>query len=344
MPLYASYSDYFKRLFGQRVQKLSVDAGFTCPNRDGSLGVGGCSFCNNDAFSPSYCRPADSQMPLHVPAVRRLEKSISHQLDEGIEFHAWRYRKSSLYLAYFQAYSNTYAPVDVLRERYLEALSHPQVVGLVVGTRPDCVDEEKLDLLADFAKEHFIAVEYGIESCCDQTLRAIRRGHDFDTSRKAVIATAQRGIHCGAHIILGLPGESRDMLLEEASVLSSLPLNTVKFHQLQILRGSLMEQDYRQWSATHPSPSVAIGDGYHAFSLEEYIDLVCDILERLRPDLVVERFAGEVPPRFQAAPERSWRRPDGRLLRNEEIPALVEAELSRRGSRQGARQAAQPLP
>lgn len=309
---YNAYSDYFRRRFGTRVQKLSIDAGFSCPNRDGRVATGGCTFCTNEAFSPSYLR--------RVP-------TITAQLDEGIAFHRRRYRSAAVYLAYFQSYSNTYAPVEVLRERYDEALRHPGVVGLVVGTRPDCVDGPVLDLLADYAKEHYVAVEYGIESCHDRTLRLVNRGHDFACTEAAIRATARRGLPVGGHLILGLPGESREDLLAEAAILNRLPLTTVKFHQLQILKGTAMERQYRD---------EAFRRSLLQFSLEEYISLLCDLLERLRPDLVVERLAGEVPPRFQACPERSFRRADGHLLRNEEIPALVEAELERRDSRQGA--------
>lgn len=316
MKRYCSYSDYFKQLFGTRVQKLSIDAGFCCPNRDGTLNTGGCTFCNNDAFNPSYCQP---------------EKSITQQLDEGIEFHEWRYRKAGKYLAYFQAYSNTYAPLEVLKERYEEALRHEGVVGLVIGTRPDCVDEAKLDYIASLAQRHYVAVEYGIESCYDKTLARIHRGHDYACTVRAVEATARRGIHCGGHLILGLPGESREEMLAEAEMLSALPLESVKLHQLQILHGSLMAQEWAKGEAT------AENGWLPPFGLEEYIGLVCDFVERLRPDMVVERFAGEVPPRFQAAPERSWRRADGRLIRNEEIPQRVTAELEKRGTWQGCR-------
>lgn len=298
------------------MQKLSIDAGFCCPNRDGTLNTGGCTFCNNDAFNPSYCQP---------------EKSITQQLDEGIEFHEWRYRKAGKYLAYFQAYSNTYAPLEVLKERYEEALRHEGVVGLVIGTRPDCVDEAKLDYIASLAQRHYVAVEYGIESCYDKTLARIHRGHDYACTVRAVEATARRGIHCGGHLILGLPGESREEMLAEAEMLSALPLESVKLHQLQILHGSLMAQEWAKGEAT------AENGWLPPFGLEEYIGLVCDFVERLRPDMVVERFAGEVPPRFQAAPERSWRRADGRLIRNEEIPQRVTAELEKRGTWQGCR-------
>lgn len=306
---YNSYSGYFRRTFGGRVQKLSIDAGFSCPNRDGTLNHGGCTFCNNDAFNPSYCMP---------------EKSITQQLDEGISFHEWRYRNNNGYLAYFQAYSNTYAPLEVLRQRYEEALGHPKVVGLVIGTRPDCVDEQKLDYIATLARDCYVAVEYGIESCYNDTLELVHRGHTIECTCEAIRQTAQRGIHCGGHLILGLPGESRQMLVEQCDLINSLPLNTLKLHQLQILNGSLMAADYKD----HPQR-------YGAYGLEEYIRLVADIVERLRPDLVLERFAGEVPPRCQAAPERSWRRADGRLIRNEEIPVMVERELARRDSWQG---------
>ena len=298
------------------MQKLSIDAGFCCPNRDGTLNTGGCTFCNNDAFNPSYCQP---------------EKSITQQLDEGIEFHEWRYRKAGKYLAYFQAYSNTYAPLEVLKERYEEALRHEGVVGLVIGTRPDCVDEAKLDYIATLAQRHYVAVEYGIESCYDKTLARIHRGHDYACTVRAVKATAERGVHCGGHLILGLPGETREEMLAEAEMLSALPLESVKLHQLQILHGSLMAQEWAKGEATAENGWLL------PFGLEEYIGLVCDFVERLRPDMVVERFAGEVPPRFQAAPERSWRRADGRLIRNEEIPQRVTAELEKRGTWQGCR-------
>lgn len=307
-PFY-SYPCYFRKVFGGRVQKLSLDAGFSCPNRDGTLGRGGCTFCNNDAFNPSYCTPA---------------KSITQQLDEGIEFHRRRYSRNHGYLAYFQAYSNTYAPLDVLRARYEEALSHPEVVGLVIGTRPDCVDDAILDYIASLAKDRYVAVEYGIESCYNATLERVRRGHTVETSIQAVRDTAARGIPVGAHLILGLPGESREMLLSQVSLLNSLPLHSVKFHQLQILEGSLMKADY----LAHP-------EQYPPILLPDYIALVADIVERLSPTIVVERFAGEVPPRCQTDPSRSWRRPDGRLVRNEEIPLMVESELLQRGSYQG---------
>ena len=299
---YNAYSNYFKKHFGGRVQKLSIDAGFTCPNRDGSKSVGGCTFCNNDAFNPSYCQPS---------------KSITQQLDEGIEFHEWRYKKSCEYLAYFQAYSNTYGPLEKMQRLYSEALSHPKVIGLVIGTRPDCIDPQKLDYLQELSRNYYITVEYGIESCYDKTLKTINRGHDFQTTVEAIKATAERGLHVGGHLIFGLPGESRDEMLAQAHTLSDLPLHSLKFHQLQILKGSLMEKDY----ALHP-------DKYSFFELDDYIDFVIDFLERLRPDIVVERFAGEVPPRYQVT--SAWG-----LIRNEKIPVLVENRMKQRDTWQG---------
>ena len=299
---YNSYAEYFRRLFGRRVQKLSVDAGFTCPNRDGTLATGGCTFCNNGAFTPSYCRP---------------DKSIRQQIDEGIEFHRRRYREAQRYLVYFQAYSNTYAPVEVLRQRYAEALGHPDVAGIVVGTRPDCVDEQKLDLLAELSRTSYVAVEYGIESVCDATLRAVNRGHDFAAAVRAVRMTAERGIAAGGHFILGFPGESDRMILDSADAINELPLTTVKFHQLQIMRGTTMAAQY------DANPGQ-----FRTWSIGEYIDLVTGLLRRLRPDLVVERFAGEAPPRYHHT--QGWG-----LVRNETLWAMLARRMNELGARQG---------
>ncbi len=311
--LWNTQADHFRQLVGGRAQKLSVDAGFTCPNRDGTVGTGGCTFCLNDAFNPSYCRRAGS---------------ISRQIDEGIAFHCHRYRGAACYLAYFQAYSNTYAPADVLHERYAEALQHPEVRGLVVGTRPDCINDAVLEILTDLAREAYVAVELGIESCYDTTLQAVNRGHDFAATRRAVQMVADAGLPVGGHLIVGLPGESRQMIVDEVQLINSMPLTSIKLHQLQILHGTAMGERYRN--------DALFRESLLQLSLDEYVALVCDMLERLRPDMVVERLAGEVPPRYQACPDRSFRRADGRLMRNEEIPAQVEAELRRRGTRQGA--------
>ena len=297
-----SYSEYFKNYFGERVQKVAIDAGFTCPNRDGTVGRGGCTYCNNDAFNPSYCTP---------------EKSIRQQIDEGIKFHAVRYRKATKYLAYFQPYSNTYAPLKQLKEIYNEALSYPGIVGLVIGTRPDCIDDEKLDYFKTIAKKHYLIIEYGIESCYNRSLQSINRGHTFEQSVEAIEKTAARGIFTGAHLIFGLPGESREEMLEEAELLSNLPLNNLKLHQLQIMKNTEMAKKYKD------DPS-----SFSFFKLEEYIEFIIDFLERLSPGIIVERFAGEAPPRFLIGP--GWG-----LIRNDQIVQMIEKRLKERNTYQG---------
>ncbi len=302
---YNSFVGYFKRKYGERLQKIVLDAGFTCPNRDGKVGRGGCTYCDNAAFHPSYSTAG---------------KSLHQQMDEGIEFHKIRYRTTEHYLAYFQSFSNTYAPLERLRTLYEEALDHPSVVGIVIGTRPDCVDEEKLDYLASLKNRPghpVVIVEYGIESCYDETLRRINRGHDFETARHAVRMTAERGIDVGAHFILGLPGETKQMMLDSCSMINELPLRSVKFHQLQIVKGTRMEQEYAE------SP-----EDFERFALEEYLDFFVDMLERLRPDLFIERFVGEVPPRF--VNETPWG-----LIRNVELLRLLEKRLEERDTWQG---------
>ena len=299
---YNSFVGYFKRKYGERLQKIVLDAGFTCPNRDGKVGRGGCTYCDNAAFHPSYSTAG---------------KSLHQQMDEGIEFHKVRYRTTEHYLAYFQSFSNTYAPLERLKALYEEALSHPDVVGIVIGTRPDCVDEEKLDYIAELAKKHVVIVEYGIESCYDRTLGRINRGHDFETARRAVEMTAQRGIDVGAHFILGLPGETKQMMLDSCALINALPIRSVKFHQLQIVKGTRMEKEYAECP-----------EDFERFSLDEYLDFFTDMLERLRPDLFIERFVGEVPPRF--VNETPWG-----LIRNVELLRLLEKRLEERDSWQG---------
>lgn len=327
---YNSFVGYYRRRYGERLQKLVLDAGFSCPNRDGTVGRGGCTYCDNAAFHPGYSTPG---------------KPLLTQIDEGITFQKVRYPRARHYLAYFQAYSNTYGSLERLKALYEEVLRHPEVVGIVIGTRPDCVDEVKLDYLADLAAGRvlpgwqrflrkvpgptvqapvpdtltapIVVVEYGIESCHDSTLRHINRGHNFECARKAVEMTAERGIDTGAHFILGLPGETRDMLLDQCGLISSLPLRSVKFHQLQIVKGTAMEKEY----ASDPS-------AFYRPGLDEYLDLVIDILERLRPDLYIERVAGEVPPRF--VNDTPWG-----LVRNFEILRLLDKRLEERDTWQG---------
>ena len=302
MGRYNSYIGYFRKTYGERLQKVVVDAGFTCPNRDGLAGTGGCTYCDNAAFHPGY---STAGVPIH------------EQIDEGIKFHRVRYRKAEKFLAYFQPYSNTYASLERLREVYEEALSHPLVAGIVIGTRPDCVDEAKLDYLASLAREHVVVIEYGIESVYDRTLQRINRGHSFEEAVRAVEMTAARGLTQGAHFIFGLPGESVEDMLGYAPIINKLPLHSVKFHQLQIVRGTAMEREF----ASHPSDFVT-------FSLDEYLDFIADLLERLRPDLYIERFAGEVPPRFVNS--TPWG-----LLRNTELIRLLEQRLEQRNTFQG---------
>ena len=302
MGRYNSYIGYFKKTYGERLQKVVVDAGFTCPNRDGLVGTGGCTYCDNAAFHPGY---STAGIPIH------------EQIDEGIKFHRVRYRKAEKFLAYFQPYSNTYAPLERLREVYEEALSHPLVAGIVIGTRPDCVDEDKLDYLASLARDHVVVIEYGIESVYDRTLQRINRGHSFEDAVRAVEMTAARGLTQGAHFIFGLPGESVEEMLAYAPIINKMPLHSVKFHQLQIVRGTAMEREF----ASHPSDFVT-------FSLDEYLDFIADLLERLRPDLYIERFAGEVPPRFVNS--TPWG-----LLRNTELIRLLEQRLEQRNTFQG---------
>ena len=314
-----SYSRYFAKQFGGRVQKISVDAGFSCPNRDGKISTGGCTFCSNEAFNPSYCRP---------------EKSIKQQIEEGIEFHQRRYRRANKYLAYFQPFSNTYKPLEELKGIYNQAFeamsflrghvgsresmaSKPEIIGIVIGTRPDLVDEALLRHLNEIQKTHYVMLEYGVESVYDETLKRVNRGHDFATAEKAIRLTAEHGIPCGAHFIFGLPGESKTMMLDAADVISRLPLTTVKFHQLQIFKGTKMAEEY----LAHP---VA----FHLFDLEEYIDFVIDFAERLNPDIVIERFAGEVPPRYLVS--EPWMK-----LRYDEVLAKIEQRMEERDTWQG---------
>jgi radical SAM protein (TIGR01212 family) len=296
-----AYSDYFRKHFGHRVQKISVDAGFTCPNRDGTCGTGGCTFCNNEAFTPSYNEPG-------IP--------IREQLARGMDFHRTRYRKAASFLAYFQSYSNTYAGLEVLKSVYEEALQVPGIAGIVVGTRPDCVDGEMLDYFQELSRSVYVVLEYGIESVLNHTLERVNRGHDVETSAWAVRETARRGIRVAGHMIIGLPGEGREDFLQSVEVLSEWPLNNIKFHQLQLIHGTAMAREYKE----RP------GDFLH-FSLEEYLELMLELIERLNPDFVVERIAGEVAP--DLAVREGWG------LRYDRVLKRFEALLEERDTWQG---------
>lgn len=273
---YCDFSSFLKRFFPCKVQKISLNAGFTCPNRDGSIGWGGCTYCNNQTFNPAYCHN---------------QKSITRQLEEGKQFFAHKY-PSMKYLAYFQAYTNTYANLETLVQRYEEALSVPDVEGLVIGTRPDCMPESLLSYLRELRKRTFVLVEYGIESTLDSSLKRINRGHTYSQAVEAVERTATAGIPVGAHLILGLPGESRTDMIRHAEVLNQLPLDTLKIHQLQLIRGTRMAHEYE----LQPNE-------FHLFDVDEYIALVIDFMERLRPELTVERFVSESPKPLLIAPD-----------------------------------------
>jgi len=299
---YNSYPEYFKSIFGNRVQKVALDAGFSCPNRDGYKGIGGCSFCDNDAFNPSYC---DSS------------KTISVQIQEGIEFHRTRYRRAKQFLAYFQAFSNTYAPIEKLKILYEEALACEGIIGLVIGTRPDCIDEEKLDYLAKLAEKYYVKIEYGLESIHNKTLLKINRGHDFETSLKAIELTHERKIPVGTHFIVGLPGETANSFLNDITAISALKLESIKFHQLQIIKGTQMEKEFLK------NP-----DDFKMFGMEDYLDLIVRVVEKLNPEFVIERIAAEVPPRFLAS--KGWG-----MIRYDQVLGKFETLLEQRNTWQG---------
>ncbi len=294
----ASYYNDFgtwirKRFPDFRVQKISIDAGFSCPNRDGRISSGGCSYCDNRTFNPSYCD-------------RR--KSISEQLEEGKAFFSRKY-PGMKYLAYFQAYTNTYAKVELLRQMYEEALCVPGVVGIVIGTRPDCVSDELLDYLEELSKRTFLIVEYGIESVNDETLRRINRGHDFACSRDAVERTHAKGILTGGHIIIGLPGEDAEESVRQAPVISSLPLDILKIHQMQVIKGTKLAEEY----AAH---------AFHVYTVEEYIDVIVRYISLLRKDLVLERFVSQSPKELLVAPRWGLKNYEFTNLLNNRLKAL----------------------
>lgn len=297
---YRTFQSFLEPYFETKVQKISLNAGFTCPNRDGSKGFGGCTYCNNQTFNPDYCQT---------------EKSITSQLEEGIRFFARKY-PNMRYLAYFQAYTNTYGELEHLKNLYDEALSVPGIVGLVIGTRPDCMPDSLLDFLEALSKKTFVLVEYGVESTLDRTLEFINRGHNHACTEDAVRRTAARGIPTGVHLILGLPGESRAEIVHHSDVISTLPIQTIKLHQLQLIRGTKMARQVAD------EPSLV-----HIPEPLEYVETVCDFLEHLRPDIAVERFVSQSPPDLLIAP--NWG------LKNYEFTHLVEKCLKSRASRQG---------
>lgn len=298
--IYNDFPTFLKRYFPYKVQKISLNAGFTCPNRDGTKGLGGCTYCNNQTFNPEYCHN---------------EKSVTRQLEEGKLFFAHKYPEMK-YLAYFQAYTNTYGELESLKRKYEEALTVPGVVGLVIGTRPDCMPDGLLRYLEELNRHTFLLVEYGIESTSDATLRRINRGHTYRDTIDALQRTAACGILCGGHVILGLPGETHQDLVAQAATLSRLPLTTLKMHQLQLIRGTRMAHEY----ALHP-------EDFHLFGVDEYIDLVIDYIEHLRPDIVLERFVSQSPKELLIAPD--WG------LKNHEFNHRILKKMHQLGAYQG---------
>ena len=291
---YNDFGSWIRKRFPDfRVQKISIDAGFSCPNRDGRISSGGCTYCDNRTFNPSYCD-------------RR--KSITEQLEEGKTFFSRKYPDMK-YLAYFQAYTNTYAKVELLRQMYEEALQVEDVVGIVIGTRPDCVSDELLDYLEALNRRTFVLVEYGIESANDETLKRINRGHDFACCRDAVERTHARGILTGAHIIIGLPGEDAAESLRQAPIISSLPIDILKIHQMQIIKGTRLAQEYTE----HP---------FHVYTVEEYIDVIVKYIRLLRKDLVLERFVSQSPKELLVAPKWGLKNYEFTNLLNNKLKSL----------------------
>lgn len=300
MSRYNSFGAYVRKAFGQTVYKVNVDAGFTCPNRDGTLGFSGCIYCNNDSFRPNSCKPSIS---------------LSEQINNGI-FHVRRRYKAEKFLVYFQPYTNTYAPVEELSRLYHEALKDPAVIGLAIGTRPDSIDAAKLELLEQLAKKYFILIEYGLQSIYDKSLSFVNRGHDYNTFLTAVKLTKNRGIHIGAHLIAGFPTETREEMLAMADEISAVKVDFLKIHQLQIVKDTPLAQMYEE-------------NPFHAFEYQEYIDFVVDFIERTSPDIVFQRLFATAPDSILVAPQ--WGRSRHIILMD------IEKNLEARDTRQGAK-------
>ena len=298
---YLDFSSFIKLNFGERVQKISLDIGFSCPNRDGSKGFGGCTYCNTNTFNPDYCEP---------------QKSVKTQLEQGIEFFS-RKGKNNKFLAYFQAYTNTYSDFESLKQLYLEALSVPKVVGLVIGTRPDCISEEIIDFLDELSKAYFISLEFGVESTNEKTLLQVNRCHTFEETKTTFNLCKNKGFHLGAHIILGLPGESEADLMNHALEISKLPINTLELHHLQIVKNSVMAVQYKR------NP-----ENFNLFTSENYINFISDFITHVRPDIIIERFISEAPKELLIAPKWGG-------LKNFEIVAKIDKNLQDKNLWQG---------
>jgi radical SAM protein (TIGR01212 family) len=295
---YCAFSRFLRQRFGARVFRVTVDGGFTCPNVDGTVAIGGCVYCDNRSFSPN----------------RRLPRaSVREQVSRGVAILRKRYR-ANRFIAYFQAATNTYAPVEKLRRLYDEALEHPQIVGLAIGTRPDCVPEPVLELVQGYARDRFVCLELGLQTIHDRSLDWMNRGHHFDCFVDAVQRCQGRGLDLCAHVILGLPGETRGDMLATADALAQLPVNGVKIHNLHVVRNTPLEDQYKAGRV-------------RLFELAEYVGVVCDFLERLPPEMVIHRLSGDAPPDYLVAPV--WCLDKPALLR------AIDAELARRDSWQG---------
>lgn len=298
---YNDYGTYIRKRFGERIQKISINAGFNCPNRDGTKGTGGCTYCNNDSFSPAYTNPLIS---------------VTQQLREGISFLSKKY-DAKKYIAYFQSYTNTYSDVEILRNVYWQALQYPGVVGIIVGTRPDCINKEIIDLLSEIAKKFYVSLEIGIESTVNRTLQLINRCHTYEDTIQAFRLAQNKGIDLGGHIILNLPGEDEKEMLNHAVQISKLPVNTLKLHHLQIVKHTLMSSQYKN------NP-----DSFNLLSVDEYTDLVCKFISLLREDIIIERFMSETPKRLLIAPK--W---NG--IRQDELIRQINKKLNKKKIVQG---------
>lgn len=269
---YNDYGSAMRRKFGGRVQKLAIDAGLSCPNRDGTISYGGCTFCLGEAFRPSYCRSSNE---------------VTRQIDSALRFHNVRGRKAEHYLAYFQSGTNTYSDINTLHKIYNEAISHPAISGIIIGTRPDCINTEILQLFNDISHRTYIAIEYGIESVYDTTLHHVNRGHDFATALRAIAETKALGIDVGAHFILGLPNESREDIVAGIDLINTLNIDFIKFHQLQIYTSTTMEREWHE----HPERFLFGGN----FDTKDYIALVIEIIRHLNPNIAIERIVSQAP-------------------------------------------------
>lgn len=309
MKRYHSFNQYLKETFpNNRVYKIPVDAGFTCPNRDGKVGIGGCIYCDNSSFSPN------TRLSERLP--------LREQIERGMEFYRRR-EQADKFIIYFQSFSNTYLPdctgqaggsIDKLKQLYDEAVSFPDVVGLAIGTRPDCVSEDIIDLISGYTKKHLVWIEYGVQSSHNKTLQLINRGHTYEDFVKAINMTKGRGIKIATHIILGLPGETRNDMIKTAQQIGLLGIDGIKIHHLYVAKNTPLEKWYAENKLT-------------TMKLEEYIALISDILENLPEEMIIQRLVGELNEQYAIAPR--WNVSKGKII------SLIEQELDNRGSRQG---------